>query len=177
MGSSPLARGLPGRPRLARSQGGIIPARAGFTSVIRAPLLGPRDHPRSRGVYVIDVRNVLAELGSSPLARGLHRGRVDGGEDTGIIPARAGFTPGICAVGVSGQDHPRSRGVYCRTTINSTIANGSSPLARGLRPRRRVRWAVTSDHPRSRGVYTCPLRTSGSGGGSSPLARGLRDTG
>ena len=50
-GSSPLARGLltdcDGQWALA----GIIPARAGFTPTATPSSSGPRDHPRSRGVY------------------------------------------------------------------------------------------------------------------------------
>ena len=50
-GSSPLARGLPGRPGPAQEDQRIIPARAGFT-VDHAPRVdASRDHPRSRGVY------------------------------------------------------------------------------------------------------------------------------
>ena len=50
-GSSPLARGLPADPRVARGEDGIIPARAGFTPdfIPGPPMVG--DHPRSRGVY------------------------------------------------------------------------------------------------------------------------------
>ena len=71
---------------------------------------------------------------------------------------------------------------------------GSSPLARGLHPRRgragRARRIIParagftricverhrhySDHPRSRGVYTVTPAGSGTSRGSSPLARGLR---
>ena len=71
---------------------------------------------------------------------------------------------------------------------------GSSPLARGLRPRRPAlllagriiparagftpgRWIRRSrraDHPRSRGVYLRFISIFLSDGGSSPLARGLR---
>ena len=70
---------------------------------------------------------------------------------------------------------------------------GSSPLARGLRPRSRVRSAGggiiparagftngvdrgrqhAADHPRSRGVYKLGEVATGMTGGSSPLARGL----
>ena len=32
-----------------------------------------KDHPRSRGVYVIEVSPAQAMLGSSPLARGLQQ--------------------------------------------------------------------------------------------------------
>ena len=70
----------------------IIPARAGFTTGRRASSWPPPDHPRSRGVYVLEGAPREAVVGSSPLARGLH------GEDSfwafgiGIIPARAGVT-------------------------------------------------------------------------------------
>ena len=111
--------------------------------------------------------------GSSPLARGLLKAPVHITGATGIIPARAGFTP-------RGFDSPVRHG-------------GSSPLARGLRlPGRghlgqggiipaRAGFTYDSpatsvlprDHPRSRGVYR-QIETMGiSHQGSSPLARGL----
>ena len=90
-------------------------------------------------------------------------------------------------------DHPRSRGVYSPPSSSSSLAAGSSPLARGLLvgswcgmgslwiiparagftpagpslPRRRP------DHPRSRGVYSRRGCASPAAPGSSPLARGL----
>ena len=193
-GSSPLARGLRRgcvhHPRRAR----IIPARAGFTSL--PGLLGRlvRDHPRSRGVYMQYRTPVIPISGSSPLARGLRLRRCVAHVTLRIIPARAGFTWTAVMRPSQTADHPRSRGVYAPVTVQVTGAAGSSPLARGLRPRHRpgdrcrriiparagftvVSAPVTGgdgDHPRSRGVYRmrrpaycCPL-------GSSPLARGLR---
>mgnify|MGYP001641191594 CR=1 FL=1 len=54
VGSSPLARGLPG-PAGAQTPGPrIIPARAGFTTRGRPPPAAPSDHPRSRGVYACE---------------------------------------------------------------------------------------------------------------------------
>ena len=50
-GSSPLARGLPATGRHAGGTRGIIPARAGFTTVSTFRMHRERDHPRSRGVY------------------------------------------------------------------------------------------------------------------------------
>ena len=50
-GSSPLARGLLRFRRSGSSFRGIIPARAGFTLSIPQIFVGPKDHPRSRGVY------------------------------------------------------------------------------------------------------------------------------
>ena len=99
-GSSPLARGLRPPGLTARLMGGIIPARAGFTSIIPARVHSRRDHPRSRGVYRGASGSRRQPWGSSPLARGLLRRRPGALEATGIIPARAGFTR---AEGVAGH--------------------------------------------------------------------------
>ena len=111
-GSSPLARGLPGRSRPRWCGPGIIPARAGFTTARLTSIPLSSDHPRSRGVYFGGVGKAIKEAGSSPLARGLRCLRHAGEDHVGIIPARAGFTTRCFLTGV-----PRS---------------GSSPLARGL---------------------------------------------
>ena len=173
LGSSPLARGLPGLPRLDVVGGGIIPARAGFTST-----------PPGGGAW---------PTGSSPLARGLHEGDLLAGADLGIIPARAGFTRGRSAGRRGPWDHPRSRGVYAAADAEHRLREGSSPLARGLLhsgpiaagqvriiPARagftllqEDRGAGAPDHPRSRGVYACLGFSSLESVGSSPLARGL----
>ena len=152
-GSSPLARGLPGGRGQERVADRIIPARAGFTNPLDCRVWSWGDHPRSRGVYP-QFSGVEPEIrGSSPLARGLPRCRPLPHSTTGIIPARAGFTPE--------DDHALPYG------------GGSSPLARGLRglrgpsvgglgiiparagftkSRSRAR-RPCADHPRSRGVY------------------------
>ena len=70
-GSSPLARGLPGRGCRQGQSPRIIPARAGFTRGRHQGPVEPWDHPRSRGVYPIEDRDAIARFGSSPLARGL----------------------------------------------------------------------------------------------------------
>ena len=152
---------------------GIIPARAGFTSVSSACAACGPDHPRSRGVYSPKVAGLSDAAGSSPLARGLrglvYRLRRPGG----IIPARAGFTSTPSTTTCRRRDHPRSRGVYPGGVEDRRQARGSSPLARGLRwdsalvlllvriiPARagftllyQVSVSVVWDHPRSRGVY------------------------
>ena len=173
-GSSPLARGLRLVLRSRRERGGIIPARAGFTRVPAAGCCRPRDHPRSRGVYLSRVASTTSRLGSSPLARGLRPPRV--------------------VVGVVHVDHPRSRGVYQSALNDLASATGSSPLARGLQVaavslqlRGRIiparagftcscgcRRRGSSDHPRSRGVYAPAACACCHTSGSSPLARGLR---
>ena len=91
-GSSPLARGLP-TLRYPMSHGTwIIPARAGFTMRRPRRISGMRDHPRSRGVYATEFPLSTPAIGSSPLARGLHRHVHRQRHRSGIIPARAGFT-------------------------------------------------------------------------------------
>ena len=195
VGSSPLARGLLGVPRLHPQDLRIIPARAGFTRREPPTWRPGADHPRSRGVYRTPSVGSCSTSGSSPLARGLPRR--DSGErgQVGIIPARAGFTV-LHEIGRDEKaDHPRSRGVYRWAIKKIEKRNGSSPLARGLRrdPMRSIaatriiparagftsRTGATSaasgDHPRSRGVYSTPRGRTRATSGSSPLARGLPD--
>ena len=93
-GSSPLARGLLTSDYGMRVNPGIIPARAGFTRTHLLERILKWDHPRSRGVYAVS--NSIGSMfdGSSPLPRGLRRLAHDRAPREGIIPARAGFTPG-----------------------------------------------------------------------------------
>ena len=195
-GSSPLARGLrAGSGRLVTASR-IIPARAGFTSCGRPGRAEPVDHPRSRGVYGFPDPLVTADAGSSPLARGLRVTTPDGRPIAGIIPARAGFTRHHARRAPHRRDHPRSRGVYGGSPPGGVPAEGSSPLARGLRlgsgswsmvggiiPARAGfthlsgrTTLTTRDHPRSRGVYVPFLVGCYPVDGSSPLARGLRSS-
>ena len=172
-GSSPLARGLPTRITPCFGMLRIIPARAGFTTVSVQQSACHWDHPRSRGVYCVVRRLRSRILGSSPLARGLLDSIICLSNNSGIIPARAGFTVPLIFTQSRSRDHPRSRGVYDSTTGYTALPTGSSPLARGLRmssgpeiaagriiPARagftgigRVGLGCPRDHPRSRGVY------------------------
>ena len=194
VGSSPLARGLPAVEVVHGGVVGIIPARAGFTALVRRGTAGARDHPRSRGVYSWAATAAHCWAGSSPLARGLRCDRIRGAAAPRIIPARAGFTPGCRSGEAPGADHPRSRGVYDEDRAHSEETFGSSPLARGLLATDvdangapgiiPARAGFTSalmaaalspwDHPRSRGVYSSWYGRRSRQPGSSPLARGLR---
>ena len=172
-GSSPLARGLLISGARWGSGPWIIPARAGFTQPAVAELKSWGDHPRSRGVYVGVHDSSSRFRGSSPLARGLQLTSAMSCAPCRIIPARAGFTHAPKGYPQSGEDHPRSRGVYRPYSVYSGAEWGSSPLARGL-PYADRRTAGTlgiiparagftricagkcrawMDHPRSRGVY------------------------
>ena len=172
----------------------IIPARAGFTLDDLKNSSAKPDHPRSRGVYTTKRLSALTIRGSSPLARGLRLRVMTATSAVRIIPARAGFTGGLRGEHIFLKDHPRSRGVYLRSMTTRGRPRGSSPLARGLPPRRRgperpcgiipARAGFTlqashdtlsqADHPRSRGVYSDPLTAAACACGSSPLARGLQ---
>ena len=192
-GSSPLARGLLKVHPQQYLHVGIIPARAGFTARSARHFISAEDHPRSRGVYIPPGLDCSGLVGSSPLARGLHRAAARLLLAPGIIPARAGFTRVQGCPSARRRDHPRSRGVYVRGRGSPVGGRGSSPLARGLpglavgdraavgiiparagfTQRGVQNLAGAPDHPRSRGVYgaeaPAPFQTSG----SSPLARGL----
>ena len=172
-GSSPLARGLHCVCCLLGDDAGIIPARAGFTRTRAGSSRPGRDHPRSRGVYMMGTSRPNGMHGSSPLARGLHVHHGPRGPGWRIIPARAGFTLRVLPAGGRRRDHPRSRGVYDAAESERMVMCGSSPLARGLLssslravcgariiPARAGFTFVVSegrlwreDHPRSRGVY------------------------
>ena len=193
VGSSPLARGLPSHVRRRVAGPGIIPARAGFTSGGGTLGPSPQDHPRSRGVYRSRRAGTTLPPGSSPLARGLLDRHPLARVQSGIIPARAGFTRSMLGVPSCWWDHPRSRGVYEEQRNQAMATIGSSPLARGLQilahllaaaigiiPARAGftscgrSWAGPGrDHPRSRGVYGCVSAVTSVETGSSPLARGL----
>ena len=152
------------------------------------------DHPRTRGVYRrYTVRQGSAQ-GSSPHTRGLPvrlgRGRPGGR----IIPAHAGFTGSPSPPRSGAPDHPRTRGVYMKSTQNHLTLAGSSPHTRGLlcaltpspmqegiipahagfTERLRTELRRAQDHPRTRGVYGLPKFGGGVLGGSSPHTRGLR---
>ena len=111
-GSSPLARGLQRKAEQGRASTGIIPARAGFTGPAVSRGAVPGDHPRSRGVYAVQVSDRVGDIGSSPLARGLPAQPKGTNHELRIIPARAGFTYYKPRSWDCVQDHPRSRGVY-----------------------------------------------------------------
>ena len=193
-GDHPRSRGVYRGIRSLQCAGGrIIPARAGFTSTTGRSSAPPWDHPRSRGVYQQRALHGAQTQGSSPLARGLPPAVCVITRPTGIIPARAGFTPLRWRECTRIADHPRSRGVYHSCSGGTRLTTGSSPLARGLRRlsftsifRSRIipaRAGFTNsthrlysngrDHPRSRGVYRWTLTIGDQEAGSSPLARGL----
>ena len=129
----PRSRGVYGRPGWPHSRtAGSSPLARGLQILawLGQPYL--MDHPRSRGVYDDLLTIKIAQVGSSPLARGLPARPLLALGRPGIIPARAGFTRAARSAGLTGTDHPRSRGVYVSGASSWVRRVGSSPLARGL---------------------------------------------
>ena len=131
-GSSPHARGAPGRHPSGRAAGGIIPACAGSTETRSSGLTRCWDHPRMRGEHDERSRPPSHAVGSSPYARGapssvkypLPPGR--------IIPACAGSTRRTSRRAYGRRDHPRMRGEHEYTPSAPPPQVGSSPHARGV---------------------------------------------
>ena len=194
LGSSPRARGAPGRARPLGAQEGIIPACAGSTSRTSSPACSRRDHPRVRGEHtpVEPVKPVIE--GSSPRARGALSRPSAHPRSTGIIPACAGSTAWSAGRRRPLWDHPRVRGEHPASTLEAVWLAGSSPRARGAPapalliddPLGIIPACAGStwhhpplgdppgDHPRVRGEHM--RRCAGLQGysGSSPRARGAR---
>ncbi len=192
MGSSPLARGGPSRLHYTHAHARLIPARAGRTSRKYCWLSVSGAHPRSRGEDASSLTITVRWTGSSPLARGGPGSRCPGPRCPGLIPARAGRTPGRSARHPRSRAHPRSRGEDSACVVVDQPRQGSSPLARGghrqpvdqldrrgLIPARAGRTpsvrspaGCSRAHPRSRGEDGRFCELNDPALGSSPLARG-----
>ena len=188
-GSSPHSRGArrcSGRPgRRPR----IIPACAGSTPSSRR---GRRDHPRMRGEHVATAPLPNANAGSSPHARGAPCPSAHPTKAQRIIPACAGSTMCGCTGVQCIRDHPRMRGEHIALEIGISLAQGSSPHARGahevpegVHPMVGIIPACAGstcsycsiaatiwNHPRMRGEHTAPPIPPSIHMGSSPHARG-----
>ena len=191
-GSSPLARGGLPTLRLIAVDSGLIPARAGRTSSSTRTSSSHRAHPRSRGADGCLAPPDVHCRGSSPLARGGRERDRTPCRCRGLIPARAGRTPGRTGHAHSSRAHPRSRGADLQVKHPAAFVQGSSPLARGGRsgavrkertvgliPARAGRTghgpkssAPSRAHPRSRGADRRVSKVGNPKSGSSPLARG-----
>ena len=96
----------------------------------------------------------------------------------GIIPARAGFTPGTGTRPDAPGDHPRACGVYEILNRISSHRGGSSPRVRGLRDRPLRGGHPLRIIPARAGFTKAPRGFCGVCvavvAGSSPRVRGLR---
>ena len=153
---------------------------------------GIRAHPRSRGEHARRACEVASQPGSSPLARGTRDDLLTNVTTHGLIPARAGNTPGSCMARRWSRAHPRSRGEHTHISLYCSGVQGSSPLARGTlelvrahgnhrgliparagnTPKIHSKIHPAGAHPRSRGEHVEQLHGVRLFQGSSPLARG-----
>ena len=109
-GSSPRVRGAVIRFNSLAQQLGIIPARAGSSSMCSGPTARPRDHPRACGEQLCNTSLMARSAGSSPRVRGADIRDEQKVIAYGIIPARAGSSM-VCARLVRlARDHPRACG-------------------------------------------------------------------
>ena len=193
-GSSPLTRGKRSARELVLRGGGLIPAHAGKTADPAGVVRLVWAHPRSRGENCSRANSASAFAGSSPLTRGKREFVELHVEEGGLIPAHAGKTLMRSTAPDHCWAHPRSRGENCVCDEVAPDDRGSSPLTRGKRDNRDLRWigpglipahagktrggrrprAPVAAHPRSRGENGFARFRRGGVRGSSPLTRGKR---
>ncbi|KUG30019.1 hypothetical protein ASZ90_000085 [hydrocarbon metagenome] len=111
-GSSPRARGTPGRLERMSREDRIIPASAGNTPSLLSCPRQRSDHPRERGEHSSPWANASPGSGSSPRARGTHLPPAVHSVRVRIIPASAGNTFPSADGYYSTADHPRERGEH-----------------------------------------------------------------
>ena len=112
LGSPPLARGIPKIKRRQARICRITPACAGNTIFEIKIWIPARDHPRLRGEYYDAEANVLSQVGSPPLARGIRLPYLQSRGRPWITPACAGNTALRKRLANDIWDHPRLRGEY-----------------------------------------------------------------
>ena len=109
-GSSPRGRGKPRRTGSQPADLGLIPARAGKTSLTSPTSSQGWAHPRAGGENVSSSPSIDTGPGSSPRGRGKREADDDGGRTAGLIPARAGKTARRTRCQTSSPAHPRAGG-------------------------------------------------------------------
>ena len=191
-GSSPRARGTPGRPPVRQRPARFIPACAGNTPCRQALRKHCSVHPRVRGEHFSYGRAVVLYFGSSPRARGTRSEEQPLVKLDRFIPACAGNTVRLPKLQERQPVHPRVRGEHDLAQHVHHRAPGSSPRARGtllVRPcrqppgrfipacagntePRKPLVAGSAVHPRVRGEHRILTYETHSENGSSPRARG-----
>ena len=132
-GSSPRGRGKLCRALKRAPDGGLIPARAGKTTLVWEYFATEWAHPHAGGENMFTPSFSMYTSGSSPRGRGkqghcLHEVVVGG-----LIPARAGKTIAVSAsVAVAGA-HPRAGGENPSSPMTPGAMPGSSPRGREKR--------------------------------------------
>jgi len=179
-------------PPIGTAAKGLIPACAGNTGSRNPPRARRPAHPRVRGEHGVFTDGIRTDWGSSPRARGTHRGHHVLAAHRRLIPACAGntgFLPSPCRAAGA---HPRVRGEHQKGGVGKSTTAGSSPRARGTRERfgahlagsrlipacagnttsRSTSTASRTAHPRVRGEHAYVIDPTEVERGSSPRARG-----
>ena len=130
-GSSPRGRGKLCRALKRAPDGGLIPARAGKTPTRVTSRCTRKAHPRASGENVWRVTPAVAARGSSPRGRGKPPAPGHYQHAGGLIPARAGKTPGYPRTPTPPWAHPRAGGENSKSQPAPAAGRGSSPRGRG----------------------------------------------
>ena len=130
-GSSPRVRGKHAAPRVDHEVAGLIPARAGKTPRGRPAGARRRAHPRACGENLLTASLLASCAGSSPRVRGKRADAKVHSWRFGLIPARAGKTPGAAGPPRPGPAHPRACGENQLHDDAGHWQSGSSPRVRG----------------------------------------------
>ena len=119
---------------------GLIPARAGKTTVERPSPTGSPAHPRACGENFFGAFCGVVARGSSPRVRGKHGRDTLAFHPARLIPARAGKTSSPPPVQRTPPAHPRACGENSANISTIQATYGSSPRVRGKqdRPTRRA---------------------------------------
>ena len=130
-GSSPRMRGKLRGSVATALRGGLIPAHAGKT--VHLDVEGQRRgaHPRACGENCPSGVQATSVAGSSPRMRGKLPIIVRALLATGLIPAHAGKTPGLCPARFLPGAHPRACGENGAENSDKDVVTGSSPRMRG----------------------------------------------
>ena len=174
MGSPPHTRGILCKCDCGNYKSGITPAHAGNTTWWSPSTETGRDHPRTRGEYLLWHYYLRPSQGSPPHTRGIPQPVPQPQPQPGITPAHAGNTEGFPKIIHANGDHPRTRGEYAKKSALASCPLGLPPHTRGIRAddgswggQQRITPAhagntfcgeeparLSRDHPRTRGEYS-----------------------
>ena len=132
LGSPPHTRGILKLAWSPYHRNGITPAHAGNTCLRTDTTFCWRDHPRTRGEYVIIPISDFFRGGSPPHTRGIRTGIRRNLWWCGITPAHAGNTSYCGSKKDNLRDHPRTRGEYDIWDLTFGYQEGSPPHTRGI---------------------------------------------
>ncbi len=130
-GLSPLARGTPEISVSGQSTGRFIPAGAGNTLLLSAPVNSITVYPRWRGEHCQSAGLFIPGHGLSPLARGTLISASLTSSMARFIPAGAGNTIRRLNLFRNSTVYPRWRGEHISEVYCNSLNLGLSPLARG----------------------------------------------